>query len=204
VEFPDGEVDEPDLSQGQRVMSDGVAYEVADVMTGTLDYGTLTCCDIPCPAAAKTGTTELQSDAWTVGYTPEISTAVWVGNPDARIPLPGYSFDLAGPIWHDYMAVAGAEPCDDFPAPKNPVSLSPGYGSHTVSPEFEDPTTTPTDETTDADGDGVPDTDTDTGQGQNGFNPDLYAPGAGQEPLPTPGNNGNGNGNGGGIGRSHP
>ena len=201
VEFPDGEVDEPDLSRGQRVISDGVAYEVADVMTGTLDYGTLTCCDIPCPAAAKTGTTELQSDAWTVGYTPNVSTAVWVGNPDARIPLPGYSFDLAGPIWHDYMSTAAAEPCDDFPEPKDPVSLTPGYGSHTVSPDFEDPTIEPTDEETDDTTDG----DTDTGQGQNGFDPNLYAPGAGQDPLPTPGNgNGNGGGNGGGgVGRAH-
>jgi penicillin-binding protein 1A len=200
VEFPDGEVDEPNSSNGQRVLSDGVAYEVVDVMTGTFDYGTLTCCDIPCPAAGKTGTTELQSDAWTVGYTPEVSTAVWVGNPDARVALPGYSFDLAGPIWHDYMSVAGVEPCEDFPEAQNPVSLSPGYGSHTVSPDYgtEDDYVDPT----------APDeaTDTETGDAQNGYDPDLYAPGAGQEPSPAPGNGngnagGNGNGNGaGGIG----
>jgi penicillin-binding protein 1A len=197
VEFPDGEVDEPSKEPGKRVLQDGVALEVVDVMTGTFDYGTLTCCDIPCPAAGKTGTTELQSDAWTVGFTPQVSTAVWVGNPDARIPLPGYSFDLAGPIWHDYMAAAATEPCDDFPEPKDPASLSPGFGSYTVDPNA--PTTTGTDETdpdqqTDADGDGVPD---------DGYDDDLYAPGAGQEPLPTPGNgngnaNGLGNGNGGG------
>jgi penicillin-binding protein 1A len=191
VEFPDGEVDEPGKAAGERVISDGVAYEVADVMTGTFDYGTLTCCDIPCPAAGKTGTTELQSDAWTVGYTPHVSTAVWVGNPDARVPLPGYSFDLAGPIWDDYMSVAAAEPCDDFPEAKDPASLSAGAGSHTVSPDYDPDETTSPDGTVDptdtdspdagedTDGDGFPDTD--------------YAPGAGQEPLPTPeGNNGDG------------
>jgi penicillin-binding protein 1A len=194
VEFPDGEVDEPGKEPGKRVMSDGVAYEVADVMTGTLDYGTLTCCDIPCPAAAKTGTTELQSDAWTVGYTPQISTAVWVGNPDARVPLPGYSFDLAGPIWHDYMSVAAAEPCDDFPEPKDPVNLSPGFGEHSVDPNADYGTTTgttTTDEGVDTDGDGQLDAPAD------GYDDDLYAPGAGQEPLPTPGN---GNGGAGGRG----
>ena len=87
-----------------------------------------------------------------------MSTAVWVGNPDARVPLPGYSFDLAGPIWHDYMSAAAAEPCDDFPEPKDPVSLSPGFGSHTVDPNATT-TTTGTDETDpdqqiDTDGDG--------------------------------------------------
>ncbi len=70
------------------MVSDGVAYTVADVMTGTLDYGTAACCDIPCPAAGKTGTTEEQADAWFVGYTPHVSTAVWVGNPISASPCP--------------------------------------------------------------------------------------------------------------------
>jgi len=196
VEFPDGEVDEPSKAAGQRVISDGVAYEVADVMKGAFEYGTLTCCDIPCPASGKTGTTELQSDAWTVGYTPQVSTAVWVGNPDARVPLPGYSFDLAGPIWDEYMTTAAAEPCDDFPEPKDPVSLSAGVGKYSVSPDYDSTTTDPTDPTdpaadgADADGDGQPD--------------DLYAPGAGQDPLPPPGQgNGNGNGNANGLGNGN-
>ena len=133
VVFPDGRVDEPDNPEGDRVVSDGVAYTVADVMTGTLDYGTAACCDIQCPAAGKTGTTEEQADAWFVGYTPHISTAVWVGNPDSRIPMPGYGADLAAPIWHDYMTVAAAQPCDDFPAPQDPAQLSSYSGAHTVS-----------------------------------------------------------------------
>ncbi len=192
VEFPDGEVDEPSKEPGKRVLQDGVALEVVDVMTGTFEYGTLTCCDIPCPAAGKTGTTELQSDAWTVGFTPQVSTAVWVGNPDARVPLPGYSFDLAGPIWYDYMAAAAAEPCDDFPEPENPANLSAGFGEYTVDPNATTSTTTNgTDETDpdeqiDTDGDGVPD----------GYPDDLYAPGAGQEPLPTPGGGDPGGGGG--------
>ena len=96
VEFPDGELDEPSKAPGKRVLQDGVALEVVDVMNGTFEYGTLTCCEIPCPAAGKTGTTELQSDAWTVGFTPQVSTAVWVGNPDARVPLPGLQLRSRG------------------------------------------------------------------------------------------------------------
>jgi len=184
VEFPDGEVDTPEDEEGTRVISDGVAYTVADVMKGTLEYGTAAGYGIGCPASGKTGTTEEQSDAWFVGYTPHVSTAVWVGNPDARVPLPGYGADLAAPIWQQYMSTAASSPCDDFPAPEDPADLS-GYSSgNAVSSDYdssddsyESTTTTPDETTTD---------DADTGGGGGNYDPDAYAPGAGQEPLPTP------------------
>ena len=163
VELPDGEVDEPEEDrEGERVISDGVAYEVADVMKGTLESGTAAGFGIGCPASGKTGTTEEQSDAWFVGYTPHVSTAVWTGNPNERAPLPGYGADLSAPIWNDYMLVAASEPCDDFPEPRNPADLSPFTSSQTISSSsYEDSTTT--DSTTaespitDADGDGFDD-----------------------------------------------
>jgi penicillin-binding protein 1A len=183
VVFPDGHVDEPAKEAGNRVISDGVAYTVADVMKGTLDSGTASCCDIPCPAAGKTGTTEEQADAWFVGYTPHVSTAVWVGNPDSRTPMPGYGADLAAPIWQDYMEVAAAQPCDDFPAPENPASLSAYYSEHTASSSDSSDTDTTTDAATTT----TPTPDTTTDDANNGYDPDLYAPGAGQGPAPTPG-----------------
>jgi penicillin-binding protein 1A len=177
VEFPDGEVDEPEDPQGDRVITDGVAYTVADVMKGTLDSGTAACCDIPCPAAGKTGTTEEQSDAWFVGYTPHVSTAVWVGNADARIPMPGYGADLAAPIWQQYMFTAADTPCDDFPAPETPAELS-GYSSgNAASSGYDSSYDTGTDyDTTTPPADDAADTD-------GTYDPDLYAPGAGQQPL---------------------
>ncbi|HEX2128543.1 MAG TPA: transglycosylase domain-containing protein, partial [Solirubrobacterales bacterium] len=187
VDFPDGEVDQPIDEEGTRVLSDGVAYTVADIMTGTLDFGTASCCDIPCPAAGKTGTTELQSDAWFVGYTPHISTAVWTGNPDARVPLPGYGADLSAPIWQEFMLTAIGDNCDDFPAPENPVELDSFYSEHTSSSssidEFETTTgAVPTTPTTVA-----PEEVEDSAEptGDPNFDPELYAPGAGQEAAPT-------------------
>ena len=200
VEFPDGEVDEPENPDGRRVISDGVAYEVADVMKGTLEYGTAAGHGISCPAAGKTGTTEEQSDAWFVGYTPHISTAVWTGNPDARVPLPGYGADLSAPIWHDFMTVAASEPCDDFPTPENPADLSSYTSEHTVSSSSEfDEDLKPGDTR-----DPVYPDPADAGDA-NGFDPELYAPGAGQEPAPAPGagqggDEGGGNGGGNGAG----
>jgi penicillin-binding protein 1A len=195
VEFPDGEVDEAEDPEGTRVITDGVAYTVVDVMTGTLDYGTASCCDIPCPAAGKTGTTEAQSDAWFVGYTPHVSTAVWVGNPDARVPLPGYGADLAAPIWTQYMLEAASSPCDDFPEPENPASLSSFYGEYTASSSDFDETDEGEQTTTTTD-------DTGGTEADENYDPDLYAPGAGQEPLPSPdegGDAGQGGDTGGGA-----
>lgn len=58
------------------------------------------------PAAAKTGSTNDFRDAWTIGYTPQLVTAVWVGNTDnsAMVDLPGSRG--AAPIWHALMGWA--------------------------------------------------------------------------------------------------
>jgi penicillin-binding protein 1A len=171
------------------VISDGVAYTVADVMQGTLDSGTAVGNDVTCTASGKTGTTEEQADAWFVGYTPDVSTAVWTGHANDRTPVPGYGADLSAPIWHDYTQAYIDETgnCDDYPEPKEPADLSSYSSDQTiVDSEYDDSTydetTTPTDpdtgaveppvDGTDADGDGFPD--------------DAYAPGADQEPAPTP------------------
>lgn len=197
---PDGKTDTPEDANGTRALSDGVAYEMADVMKGVLVSGTAAGYGIGCPSAGKTGTTESQSDAWFVGYTPHISTAVWVGNPNERVSLPGYGADLAAPIWQQFMTTAAAKPCDDFPQPKHPADLSTFFGDHTTSSPDKGSSststgttsTTTTTTTTESTTGGVP---TDPN-----YDPNLYAPGAGQNPAPAPGggNNGNGNGNGNG------
>ncbi len=54
--------------------------------------------------AAKTGTTQNYRDAWTVGYTPEISVSVWAGNNDNRPMSPGAAGAyVAAPIWQSFM-----------------------------------------------------------------------------------------------------
>ncbi len=177
VVFPNGDEDTPEDADGKRVISDGVAYTVADVMQGTLDSGTAAGFDIACTASGKTGTTEEQADAWFVGYTPDVSTAVWTGNPNDRTPVPGYGADLSAPIWRDYMNayIEKTGNCNDYPEPENPADLS-AYSSGQTSSSSETTDTTTVDpaaDGVDADGDGFPD--------------DAYAPGAGAEPAPLPG-----------------
>jgi membrane peptidoglycan carboxypeptidase len=57
--------------------------------------------------AAKTGTSQDFRDNWTIGYTPTVATAVWVGNPD-ETPLSHSSTGIVGaaPIWHQFMSAA--------------------------------------------------------------------------------------------------
>jgi penicillin-binding protein 1A len=196
VEFPNGDVDEPEAGERQRVFSDGVAYEVTDILKGVIEGGTGTAANIGCPAAGKTGTTDDFTDAWFVGYTPKLSTAVWVGHPNARSTLGGSAFGgtLAAPIWHDYMLTAKGDFCEDFPAPEDPVTYEPFYGKYasggTSSTSYDSdspydsgtydsgtsttptaPSTTPT----------APSTGTDTGSGDTG----AYAPGIQQGADPV-------------------
>src|ERR1041385_5261256 len=70
-------------SKGRRAVSPEVARQVTDVMKGVITGGTGTAARFPDnrPAAGKTGTTSDYGDAWFVGYTTHLSTAVWMGSP---------------------------------------------------------------------------------------------------------------------------
>ncbi len=81
--------------------------------------GTATTANIGRPAAGKTGTTSGERDVWFVGYVPQLSVAVWIGNDDFRQTLgrgvTGGS--TAAPIWRQFMNMAlKDEPVLQFPA----------------------------------------------------------------------------------------
>ncbi len=73
------------------------------------------------PAAGKTGTTQNWADAWTVGYTPYYTTAIWFGF-DRRglsLGLDNTGATLAGPAWADYMSdIHQGLPFRDFVKPQ--------------------------------------------------------------------------------------
>jgi len=57
-------------------------------------------------AHGKTGTTENYTDAWFVGYTPDLVTAVWAGNRNNKPMRRGYGGTICAPIWANYMIEA--------------------------------------------------------------------------------------------------
>jgi penicillin-binding protein 1A len=81
--------------------------------------GTAPIADLPSwPVAGKTGTTQLATDAWFVGTTPVLSTAVWVGHKDSQVRMYGATGGgTAAPVWREFMdaALANREP-KDFPS----------------------------------------------------------------------------------------
>src|SRR5215210_961117 len=136
VEFPDGSTENLGKPKRKRVLSDGVAYEVTKILEQNVQRGTGKNATIGCPAAGKTGTTDNFNDAWFVGYTPRLSTAVWVGYPNALREMRGvHGVNVAGgtfpaQIWGNYMQVATGPSCDNFHRPSEPVRFSPFYGKY--------------------------------------------------------------------------
>jgi penicillin-binding protein 1A len=133
VEFPDGKVDEIESEEGDRVLTTGQAFDVTNILKGVITQGTgAGYTNLPCSeVAGKTGTSEGESDAWFVGYTPEFSTAVWVGHPQSR-ETTGFGGPTAGPIWKNYMEAATAGECPAFETPTTLPELSALTGGHTT------------------------------------------------------------------------
>ncbi|MHB0975704.1 MAG: PBP1A family penicillin-binding protein [Candidatus Aquicultorales bacterium] len=93
----------------RRVMDEGVAFLVTKALRNVINWGTGQRAYIDRPSAGKTGTTDNHSDAWFVGYTPDLSVAVWVGYPDSNRPMndvQGITVtggSIPAEIWADFM-----------------------------------------------------------------------------------------------------
>ena len=111
--------------RGEQVLQAGVADSVNQILRGVITAGTGARANIGVPAAGKTGTSQNYENAWFVGYTPALATAVWVGHAEGNIPMRRIHglWAVAGGtiparIWHDFMAVAlRGVPPTDFAAP---------------------------------------------------------------------------------------
>jgi penicillin-binding protein 1A len=120
-----------------KVFSDGVTYEATKILQANIAGGTGTHANIGCPAGGKTGTTDFNTDAWFVGFTPRLSTAVWVGYPNDRTQMNGLYFGrnvdggtFPADIWGEYMKHAKGSYCGDFSQPKEPFVSTPFSGEY--------------------------------------------------------------------------
>jgi penicillin-binding protein 1A len=208
ITFPDGKSDLPPRFRVKRTkaFSDGVTAEATRILQENIQRGTGTAANIGCPAGGKTGTTDSFNDAWFVGFTPRLTTAVWVGYPKAQIemrteyhggPVAGATFPAE--IWHDYMSRVKGKFCGDFKPPKEAFHASPFFGKYSRSggrdtgtgdqqsggSQFYSPTTPTTPAPTTPDTNKKPDTGDGNDKGK--FNPDLYESPPQGAPT-TPGN----------------
>jgi penicillin-binding protein 1A len=136
VVFPDGKSEDLGKPKRRRVLTDGQAAAVTQILEQNIQAGTGTQANIGCPAAGKTGTTDDFNDAWFVGYTPALASSVWVGYPNAQVSMRYTRIgSVAGGtwpamIWGDYMAVAKGDFCGDFPPPTEPAEYAPFFGKY--------------------------------------------------------------------------
>ena len=81
---------------------------VVDILVDAVEEGTGAAAALPgWEVLGKTGTTEDFADAWFVGAVPNLATAVWIGHPDRRQPVPGLTGgSMAAPVWRAFMASA--------------------------------------------------------------------------------------------------
>jgi 1A family penicillin-binding protein len=97
-----------------------VSY-LTEVLRGVVTNGTATEAQLSegRPVAGKTGTTSDFRDAWFVGYVPQLSVAIWIGNDDYSPMANGVTGGVyVTPIWRKFMekALAG-QPIEQFPVP---------------------------------------------------------------------------------------
>ncbi|WP_258060358.1 MULTISPECIES: transglycosylase domain-containing protein [unclassified Arthrobacter] len=100
--------------QCERAISEEIAKEVSEPLQNLVNSGPGALEPLGVPAAAKTGTTDVSEQTWTVGYTQGISTASWVGNWTSysslnNLPINGVARSyvdgstIAGAQWTEYM-----------------------------------------------------------------------------------------------------
>jgi penicillin-binding protein 1A len=126
---------EENTPQAKQVVSPELAYVMTSMLRGTIERGTGAAARaLGRPAAAKTGTTNDYSNAWFIGYTPQLATGVWVGYDRPRsLGKDETGSRVAVPIWTAFMqeALAGTPP-EDFPIPERvvlvPVDMNPSGG----------------------------------------------------------------------------
>jgi 1A family penicillin-binding protein len=123
-----GRVIEPYRAQPRQVLKPEHAYLITSILTDnearSPSFGPNSPLKLSRPAAAKTGTTNDYRDNWTMGFTPDLVTGVWVGNADNTPMINVSGVAGAGPIWHNFMERAHeGRPVRDFVRPPSIIEL---------------------------------------------------------------------------------
>jgi penicillin-binding protein 1A len=120
-----GTIVEENLKSGKaamypQVISEQSAYLITSILQSVVQEGTgWRAKSLGRPCAGKTGTTNEYTDAWFVGYTPDLITGVWVGLDESK-PIGRFETGsrAASPIWVSYMQkVMAGRPVKNFPIP---------------------------------------------------------------------------------------
>jgi penicillin-binding protein 1A len=202
VDSYNGNVNDPSpgsKNPGKQVVPAWATYELTSILKDNLTCATGLCtggaADLSPyrPAAGKTGTVEAHNDAWFCGYTPNLTTCVWMGFPAGEISMENSPVGAAGSfgggvpaeIWHDYMSTVFSEEASRYPPVDWPYVQAPADAYRPFTSQFPLTAPPPKKQHKPANGGGKANGNNTGGNGNGNSN------GSG---------NGGGNGNGGGGG----
>lgn len=124
-------------STAKQIFDKGLVYLVTSILSDNNArseiFGSNSPLKLSRPAAVKTGTTDDSKDAWTFGYTPQITVGVWVGN-TASTPMSSAGATAAAPIWNQVMEYyLKGKPVQKFDQPSNVVQLPVCRGQEAIA-----------------------------------------------------------------------
>lgn len=136
IEDRNGNVVYEHQDSGEQVIDSAVAEDVTEVLEGVFDAGYTTSYvnayfNANQPVAGKTGTADDASDLWFCGFTPQLTTVVWMGYRQGNDPVliyGGYAetYETSQPIWTDYMnAVLDGVERAEFPSSDHSATYEP-------------------------------------------------------------------------------
>jgi penicillin-binding protein 1A len=152
-----GGIDDQNKTRRKRVLSEGIAKQATQILSSVVTAGTGRAANIGEFAAGKTGTTENYQDAWFVGFTEDMTVAVWVGYPEGARPMeteyrgePVAGGTFPAEIWRDFMLSVNKirlarnpdkDEQDEAPVPTVPSAPAPveGEGDQGDAPKRERP-----------------------------------------------------------------
>jgi penicillin-binding protein 1C len=106
---------------GEQVIRPEHAYLITSILSDNnaraMEFGTNSVLNMPFQVAAKTGTTNDFRDNWTLGYTPDLTVGVWVGNADYTPMVNTTGLTGAAPIWSQFMQAAEMKVSNNNPTP---------------------------------------------------------------------------------------
>jgi penicillin-binding protein 1C len=118
---------------GDQVIRAEHAFLISSILSDnearSMMFGRNSVLNLPFQVAAKTGTTNDFRDNWTLGYTPDLVTGVWVGNADYTPMVNTTGLTGAAPIWSQFMQYAVPYVTNNAPTP---FSIPPGIVEKTI------------------------------------------------------------------------
>lgn len=123
-------------NNSKRVISEEGAYLISNILSDNQARAGMFGASLNVSGkkvAVKTGTTDNQRDAWTIGYTPQLAVGVWVGNND-NTPMLSGGGDMAGPIWRSSMTqLLSGVTANGFKRPAGIAERDVCYGTGTLA-----------------------------------------------------------------------